>query len=206
MKSSAEKSSTTSTTHIASQPFFGRAGTGSFFAPAVAPNLQFKLAVNKPGDRFEREADVMADRVVRMPAPASPLTEEKLQAGRLQRKEDERLQRAPATEEKLQRKGDGVPTVGPSTQSAIQSKTTGGQPLSTDVRSYMEPLFGADFSNVRVHHDAESASLSNQLSARAFTYQNHIFFSGNHYQPGTSEGKQLLAHELTHTIQQGQAV
>ena len=67
----------------------------------------------------------------------------------------------------------------------------------------MEPRFNADFSNVRVHNDAESAGLSNQFSARAFTYQNHIFFSRDQYQPGTGEGKQLLAHELTHTIQQG---
>ena len=60
---------------------------------------------------------------------------------------------------------------------------------SADVRGYMEPRFNADFSNVRVHSDAESASLSNQLSARAFTYQNHIFFSRDQYQPGTSDGK-----------------
>jgi hypothetical protein len=78
--------------------------------------------------------------------------------------------------------------------------------MSADVRSFMEPRFNADFSNVRVHSDPESAGLSNQLSARAFTYQNHVFFSHDQYQPGTSEGKQLLAHELTHTIQQGHAV
>ena len=70
----------------------------------------------------------------------------------------------------------------------------------------MEPRFNADFSNVRIHSNQESASLSNQLSARAFTHQNNIFFSRDQYQPGSSEGKQLLAHELTHTIQQGHAV
>ena len=70
----------------------------------------------------------------------------------------------------------------------------------------MEPRFGADFSNVRIHNDQESAGLNNQLSARAFTYQNHIFFSRDQYQPGTGEGKELLAHELTHTLQQGHAV
>jgi hypothetical protein len=100
----------------------------------------------------------------------------------------------------------GSPSVAGHTQSAIQSNVSGGQPLSADVRSYMEPRFGADFSNVRIHNDQEAASLSNQLSARAFTYQNHVFFSRNQYQPGTSEGKHLLAHELTHTIQQGHAI
>jgi hypothetical protein len=83
---------------------------------------------------------------------------------------------------------------------------TGGQPLGNDARGFMEPRFGADFSNVRVHHDGESAGLNNRLGAKAFTYQNHIFFSRGQYQPGTSDGKQLLAHELTHTIQQGHAV
>ncbi|MFL9912271.1 DUF4157 domain-containing protein [Paraburkholderia sp. RL17-337-BIB-A] len=83
---------------------------------------------------------------------------------------------------------------------------TGGEPLGADVRGFMEPRFNADFQGVRVHRDAEASHLSNRLSARAFTYQNHIFFSRNQYQPDSSDGKQLLAHELTHTIQQGQSI
>lgn len=215
MKATAKKSSTTSATatRAASQPFFAKAGGGSFFVPAngaTASVIQMKMAVNKPGDKFEQEADRMADKVMRMPTPASPEKEEKLQRqpeDKLQKKEEEKLQKAPASEDKLQRKGsDGTPSVGANVQSAIQNKTTGGQPLGSDARSFMESRFNADFGNVRIHTDAESASLNNQLSARAFTYQNHIFFSRNQYQPGTSEGKQLLAHELTHTIQQGHAI
>ncbi len=236
MKTSAEKSSvTTSKTAIqtANQPFFAKAGGGDFFAPAI----QMKMAVNKPGDKFEQEADLMADKVMRMPAPVSgkdeklqrapeeklqkkeedkirkaAMPEDKIQKAampedKIQKKEDDKLQKAPANEEKLQRKGcDSTPTVNSNVQTAIQNKTGGGQPLSSDVRGYMEPRFNADFSNVRVHNDAESGNLSNQLSARAFTYQNHVFFSHDQYQPGTSEGKQLLAHELTHTIQQGHSV
>jgi hypothetical protein len=228
MKTSAEKSSATTSktaTQSAHKPFFAKAGGGDFFAPAV----QMKMAVNKPDDKFEQEADKMADKVMRMPAPATG-KDEKLQRApeeKLQKKEqdkiqkaaapeekiqkapqpEEKLQKAPAQEEKLQRKGgDGAPAVTSNVQSAIHNKTTGGQPMSADVRSFMEPRFNADFSNVRVHSDPESAGLSNQLSARAFTYQNHVFFSHDQYQPGTSEGKQLLAHELTHTIQQGHAV
>lgn len=216
MKTSAEKSSvTTSKTAIqtANQPFFAKAGGGDFFAPAI----QMKMAVNKPGDKFEQEADLMANKVMRMPAPVSGkdeklqrAPEEKLQKkeeDKIQKKEDDKLQKAPANEEKLQRKGgDSAPSVNSNVQTAIQNKTGGGHPLSSDVRGYMEPRFNADFSNVRVHNDAESGNLSNQLSARAFTYQNHVFFSHDQYQPGTSEGKQLLAHELTHTIQQGHSV
>jgi Domain of unknown function (DUF4157) len=229
MKTSTEKSSITTSmppTKAASRPFFIKAGGGDFFAPAV----QMKMAVSKPGDKLEQEADRMADKVMRMPSPVSPTPgkeeklqrtpdeklqkreEEKIQKAaapeeKVQKKDEEKLQKAPASEEKLQRRGgDGIPIAGANVQSAIQSKKGGGQPLSNDVRGYMEPRFNADFSRVRVHSDQESAALSNQLSARAFTYQNNIFFSRNQYQPGSSEGKQLLAHELTHTIQQGHAV
>lgn len=283
MKSSSETSATTSSRtahHSSSQPFFAKSAGAGFIAPAV----QMKMTVNKPGDKFEQEADKMAAKVMRMPAPPAPAKEEKLQrkpeekikkkdeekiqkaalpenklqkapqageklqkkeeekiqkapAGeerlqkkdeekiqkaaspedklqkapqaeeKVQKKEEEKIQKAPASEEKLQRDGSGAPAATPGIQSAIKNKASGGgQPLSSDVRGYMEPRFGADFGNVRVHTDAESASLSNQLSARAFTYQNNIFFSRDQYQPGSSEGKQLLAHELTHTVQQGHAV
>jgi len=189
-----------------------------------------KMEVNKPGDKFEQEADKMADKVLRLPRPSPPVKEEKLQRQpddklqkaalpeekiqraalpeeKVQKKEDDKLQKAQAPEDRLQREGSGsAPVVSGDVQSAIRSQTTGGQPLSADVRGQMEPHFHADFSNVRIHTDPGAASLSNQLSARAFTYQNHIFFSRDQYQPGASEGRHLLAHELTHTIQQGHAV
>lgn len=139
---------------------------------------------------------------------------QKAEAEQLQKADDDKLQKADdqqlqkAEEEKVQRRasGDGSGAVGGSVQSAIHGKTTGGDPLPSNVRDSMERGFNADFSNVRVHTDPESASLNNQLSARAFTYQNHIFFSRDQFQPGTSSGQHLLAHELTHTIQQGHSV
>lgn len=224
MKSTAEKSSksTSTATRTATEPFFSKAGTGAFFtpvSPSAIPSVQAKLAVSTPDDKFEKEADKTASTVMRMAEPASPAREEKLQrkadAGPLEpekpeeeirkkEEEKEKIQKAPAVEEELQRKEtDGTSVAGTAVQSAIQDKASGGQPLPDDVRRYMEPRFDADFSSVRVHTDTESAGLSNQLSARAFTYRNHIFFSRDQYQPGTSEGKQLLSHELTHTIQQG---
>ncbi len=228
MKTNPEKSPTTTppTAHKSSQPFFGKAGGSGFFEPASASTLPFvqaKMTVNKPGDKFEQEADKMADRVMRMPQPEEKVQRSEVKEDKIQKSDrrtaevkeekiqkadakEEKIQKAEAKEEKIQRRGEGTPSVSSLTQSAIHNKTTGGQPLSSDVRSYMEPRFGADFSNVRIHSDQESASLNNQLSARAFTYQNHIFFSRDQYQPGTSEGKQLLAHELTHTVQQGAAI
>jgi len=125
--------------------------------------------------------------------------EDKIQKSSVQEK-------PPEQEDQLQRKGvAAAPAVGAGTLSSIQNRTGGGQPLPSATRSYMEPRFSADFGNVRIHNDAESAAMSENLSARAFTYRNHIFFSRDQYQPGTSEGKRLLAHELTHTIQQGHA-
>ncbi len=253
------------------KPFFAKKEGGDFFKSHV----QTKMTVNSPGDKFEKEADSTAGKVMKMSdkdvqkvqrAPAmdekvqkkeedklrkkeedklqrAPAVEEKVQRApavdekvqkkdedRLQKKEEDKLQRAPAVDEKVQKKDEdklqkkeeeklqkkeeekiqkkegGTPSVGNVTQTSIRNKTTGGQPMSSDVRSFMEPRFGADFGNVRIHADAEAASLSNQLSARAFTYRNHIFFSRDQYQPGSSDGKELLAHELTHTIQQGHAI
>ncbi|MGB4850375.1 MAG: DUF4157 domain-containing protein [Saprospiraceae bacterium] len=225
MKSSSEKStvtsSTTSTPAVADRPFFEKADGGNFFGPVnktSTPSVQMKLTVNQPGDKFEQEADQMANRVLQEPTPLvkndkmlpassgskiqkKALNEEKVQKAEMK---DDKVQKAEMKDDKVQKKeSGGTNGMSAQTQSAIQNKTTGGQPLSNDARSYMEPRLGADFSNVRVHSDTDSAGLSNQLSARAFTYQNHVFFSRDQYQPGTSEGKQLLAHELTHTIQQG---
>ena len=191
MKATAEKASkapSTTVSRAANHAFFAKAGGESFFAPSV----QAKLEVSKPDDPFEREADAMAGKVMRMPAPGM----------------EDKPQSSPTTVARsIQRKStDAAPSAGGNVLSSISGKTSGGQALSSEVRAFMEPRFNADFSNVRIHTDPESASLSNQLSARAFTYQNHVFFSRDQFQPGTSEGKQLIAHELTHTIQQGHAV
>jgi Domain of unknown function (DUF4157) len=78
-----------------------------------------------------------------------------------------------------------------------------GQPLSRSVRSYFEPRFGYDLGHVKVHTSSESAQLNQGLNAHAFTYGNNIYFNQGKYDPGTSSGKHLLAHELTHVIQQG---
>lgn len=228
MKSSADKSSVSSASKpahaTAASPFFTPARQSAFFAPAV----QMKMEVSKPGDPLEKEADQMAGKVMRMasPIPAPAQTkEEKLQKSpdeRLQKSTDDKLQKASAPEKEIQKKEDdklqkaddklqrkeagGSGAAASNVQSAITGKMTGGQPMSSEVRGFMEPRFNADFSNVRIHSDPEAASLNNQLSARAFTHRNHIFFSRDQYQPGTSDGKHLLAHELTHTIQQGHAV
>lgn len=182
-----------------------------------------KLQKQQAEDKIQK-ADMPEDKLQKAEAPEQKIqkaeqSEDKLQKAedaeqRIQKQQDEKIQKAEAPErqlqkqeeDKLQRKGDAAPSVGANLQSAINSKTTGGQTLGSEVRGFMEPRIGADFSNIRVHTDKEAGSISNQLSARAFTYKNHIFFGRDQYQPGTGEGKQLLAHELTHTVQQGAAL
>lgn len=85
----------------------------------------------------------------------------------------------------------------------IRASMTGGEPLPIGVRRFMEPRFGADFGDVRIHTTGKSAALNRQLSARAFTTRNHVFFGAGRFKPETDEGKELIAHELTHTIQHG---
>lgn len=192
MSTSAEKSPKPSSTatRAPGDAFFPAARGGGFF-PAVTPTtpsafaVQAKLTVSKPGDSLEKEADRAAEHVMRMPPPVA--TTALVQTG----------------DNSVSRAGVGVPDVSTDTQSAIHKAATGGRPLSPDVREFVEPRLGADFGRVRIHTDREAASLTNRLSARAFTHRNHIFFGRDQYQPGSTDGRQLLAHELTHTIQQG---
>jgi hypothetical protein len=90
----------------------------------------------------------------------------------------------------------------PDVEGAIQRARGGGQALDSGTRAGMESSFGADFSGVRVHADAGADSLNRSLNARAFTTGQDIFFKQGEYSPGSSGGRELLAHELTHVVQQ----
>lgn len=142
--------------------------------------------------------------------------EEPVQGKRLQRAaEDEepvqgkRLQRAAEDEEPMQakplvqRRGDGSFAAGQEVEQRLAARAGGGAPLPEATRTFMEDRFGADFSGVRVHTDTEAAQLSQDVSAQAFTHGNDIYFNSGKYDPGSGDGQHLLAHELTHTIQQG---
>ncbi len=93
----------------------------------------------------------------------------------------------------------------PQLAAELRSSQTGGAPLGAAVRKDMEPRFRADFSGVRIHTDARAGALSRKVRARAFTTGHHIFFAPGQYNPGSPAGRELLAHELVHTIQQGAA-
>ena len=88
-------------------------------------------------------------------------------------------------------------------ESKLNSTKGGGNGMDNRTKENMESSFGADFSGVRIHNDSEAAEMSSDIGARAFTHGNDIYFNQNQYDPNSKEGKRLLAHELTHTVQQG---
>ena len=191
-------------------PIYSKART------TVEPNL----TVDTPGDGYEQEADRVANHVMRMP---DPLLQRACACGGQcpQCVEDEQLQGKPHTSmatpmippQHEDREGDFprgkntstfTPTVTPRVSASINAMRGGGQPLSPSVRTFFEPRFGADFSNVRVHCDSRAAEAAGALNAKAFTVGNSIAFGPGHYSPMSNRGRWLLAHELTHTLQQGE--
>ena len=87
-------------------------------------------------------------------------------------------------------------------ESQLDSSKGGGSPLSKEARAFMEPRFGVDFSQVRVHTDGAAVQMNRDLNAQAFAHGSNIYFGAGKYNPSSSDGKQLLAHELTHVVQQ----
>lgn len=165
------------------------------------PHLQAKLTVGAPDDAYEREADRVADAVMRMPEP-----DERIQ--RMCPECEEQMQRQPADEleeeEVLSAKSlpGETPEVGDGVESQIHSLRGGGQPLPEATRSFFEPRFGESFAGVRVHDDSRAQTLARAVNARAFTVGQDIVFGGGQLEPDTAQGKKLLAHELTHVVQQ----
>ena len=169
-----------------------------FFPPAT---IQPKLSINTPGDAYEQEADAMADKVMRMQIPASQDSFFKPALSSIQRKckgcEDE--------DKKLHRKeSNGGETHGSNElESYVSSLRSSGQPLPDISRQFFEPRFGQDFSNVRIHTDSIAAKSAQSINALAYTTGNNIVFNEGQYAPGSDSGNRLMAHELTHVMQQG---
>jgi len=174
----------------------------SVFAPdrAAAPlggAPQAKLAIGSSNDSLEHEADRFADRVMRTaePAPAVTATAEQL-SRKCAACEEEDAQ-------KLQTKRSGAQAAGGEAPAAVHDVLRSpGRPLDAATRTFFEPRFGADFSNVRVHDDARAADSANQVNAYAYAVGNHIVFATNKFAPAAPAGRHLIAHELTHVVQQ----
>jgi hypothetical protein len=270
MFTTAEKSNATRVNRQqqnAGTTFFRKAGDDAFFGGTqessfFSPTIQAKLSVSSPDDPQEKEADAVADQVMRMPDPVSaPMTGrqddtmqrmeeapvETIQAkanhpliSTIQCKEEEEsvqaklftpVQRSAFSDydtgagmisegsssgsdinrkhsslyhsDVIQRSGRGPPTGSMQFEHSLSSSKGGGSALPNDTRQFMENRFNADFSGVRVHTGSHAQGLSTQIHAQAFTHGNDIYFNSGKYAPHTSGGSLLLAHELTHTIQQG---
>ena len=139
--------------------------------------------VNAPGDRYEREAERVAGEV----SEAAP-------AGR-----GPRISAIPPGDAGA---GGSARQVDASFAERLAPGTAGGSPLPGPARAFFEPRFGHDFGGVRVHRDAEAARLNGSLGARAFAYGRALYFGAGQYQPASPAGRRLLAHELTHVVQQ----
>jgi hypothetical protein len=202
-----------------------RAGVRALLGPA----LRFKLEVGPADDRHEREADAVAERVMRMPEPAAPATV--TPDSRLLRRQTEEQPAggagapaergpdsgggeaaawpAPTPEEveslgQVRRKaaaegGGAVADTGLASRIAAPGP---GRPLPAAVRRFVEPRLGYDFSAVRVHDGEADREDAAALRARAFTYGSHVWVGRGE----SAEDARLMAHELTHVVQQGGAV
>ncbi len=242
------------------EPFFSKEGNGSFFSKsndAKTPffsqkTIQPKLTIGQPKDKYEIEADAMADQVVQRVSNTSANNANSIQTKcsdceqeeQLQKKENDELsqgnievQQKPIFEsndeqpeadiqtkcnaceekEKLQKKEDEFNTTKddiqeksetsqnqstPDLQSRLNATKGGGSPLSSDTQNTMGNAFGADFSNVKIHRGSQAIQMNKDLGAQAFTHGNNIYFNQGKYDINSRSGKHLLAHELTHTIQQ----
>lgn len=160
--------------------------------------VQRKLIIGSVDDPLEEEADAMADKVMRMP-------EDHFIQRKCENCEEEQQVHRKRLTSFIQRKANPAGSaVSDVVTSQIQATRGGGSPLSATTKSFMESRFGTDFSAVRIHSGNEAKALSDELNAQAFTVGSDIYFNSRKYAPQSFEGKYLLAHELTHTLQQDQ--
>jgi hypothetical protein len=161
--------------------------------PAASPPIvQAKLTVGRSDDPFEQEANSVASRVVSHLHGAKQITS-------LPTLSNVQRSTTPALEQDASAQGGEV---APDMANRIQQARGGGRRLDAPVRSAMEQAFGANFGGVRIHQNRQSDTLNRSINARAFTTGQDVFFRQGEYRPGSTAGQGLLAHELTHVVQQ----
>jgi hypothetical protein len=190
--------------------------------------LQAKLTVTPAGDIYEQEADHIADQVlqqVQNNAGTAEVQRQEEEEEEMQMKRETAIQRQeipeeeealmmqqdasaqrqeiPEEEEAIQMQPDGTMRTSNALSAAVQNAQGNGQSLPEGNRKPLERAFGSNFENVNIHTDAEADQLSRSMQARAFTVGSDIYFRQNAYARDSTSGQRLLAHELTHVIQQG---
>lgn len=250
--------------------FFSKSDKQSASGKGHKPFFQAKLNVNQPGDKYEKEADAVANNVVNKKSDKPAIEEEKItgvqrlatsaadekfstdeermkndkeiqekpevqrkcsecekeeekgketvqkkreenkeekEKGAIQKKSDQEKEQERNPNTSLQRKEDGGgssdgKSASPRLSSRISNSAGRGEKLGGKTLAEMQTGFGTDFSKVRIHTDAEAVDMNKKLNAQAFTHGNDIYFNSGKFNPETTAGKELLAHELTHVLQQ----
>lgn len=178
--------------------------------PKLDSPIQAKLMINAAGDQYEREADRVAEQVMQKDGRAvgkistlGAAVQRKCAAcaskgatcSKCKEEEEGHIQ------PKAQNHSPKGAASGPLVNQIQQSKGK-GQPMAAPIRTFMEQRFGVNFGQVRIHTDDRAAQMNQQIQAKAFTQGQDIYFNRGNYQTNLPEGKKLLAHELTHTLQQ----
>ena len=163
----------------------------AFQAKSIIP-IQAKLSIGEPNDKYEQAADATASKVVQQ---INSLTQEQS----VQREAEEELQMESLVQRRENLDGGEAST---DLESSIQSARGGGQSLDANLQQLMGQAMGADFSGVKVHTDSQSDQLNKSIQAKAFTTGQDVFFRQGAYEPSSQGGQELIAHELTHVVQQ----
>ena len=172
-----------------------------------------KLTIGQPNDKYEQEADRVADHVMRMPAP---LLQRQAKQEEEEGKEEELImtkpQITPLVQRQIEPEEEAIQPKNSMLQKSVITPDAGsnikalqgrrGSPLPENLRAFFEPRFGTDFSKVRIHTYPQAGETAKKIRSRAFTLRENIFLGPGQYAPQTLGGKKLLAHELTHVMQQ----
>jgi len=181
-----------------SKPFYNTSGTNSFFTSTYqmqqAGFIQPKLSIGHADDPYEREADKVAEEVIRMPDKA-------LQMKCTSCEDQDKIRQKPLIKQTAT-SGNSNFSVSPEISNKISSTRGLGSALPKHTLHEMSSKIGADFRHVNIHTDDTAAQLNQALGAKAFTVGHDIYFNEGQYKPTTTEGKKLMAHELVHTVQQ----
>lgn len=193
------------------QPAFSNQAALQMLSPSIL-RLQPKLTINQPGDRYEQEADRVAEDVMRTPDPKGAHSMSTAATGdQLQRKcacsgsgtECEKCKQEEGVLQRTATNGANLHTGAPAVVNDVLRGS--GEPLAPETRRFMEPRFGADFSHVLIHRGPRAAESAAAVNALAYTVGNNIVFASGQYKPTSRSGEKLLAHELAHVVQQGPA-
>ncbi len=221
-------------------PFFNKGSKEHLVAHSPQPFFQTKLQFGKAGDKYEKEADAVADLVTKngsnghsrhKPEKITPVQpgslasaqmktqrkaelenpslqmqemeeEEPVQAMEMEEEEPIQAMEAEEEEEVQMKPEPGLPTSSQELSNKLQNKSGEGMPIPKKTRREMENSMGADFEGVSIHTDADAVKMTRTLGAQAFTHGKDIYFNVGKFQPDTKKGRHLIAHELTHVVQQ----